>query len=143
MPRFNKVTKDNVRTHWSMIRSRIIDLTTHHIRNNICCILHFYELHTFHANNEILYFEIDNLSRIITFNEHTYTEHLKNVLRKFPFVKNELLIWINSSFIIVKTVYKCFYRFQGKRLSYPIVYQSYRIVRESCCIVRVFYRIVR
>ena len=81
LPRFNKVTKDNVRTHWSMIRSRIIDLTTHHICKNTCCILHFYKLHTCHANNEILYFEIYNLSRIITFNEHTYTEHLNNVLR--------------------------------------------------------------
>ena len=33
--------------------------------------------------------------------------------------------------------------YQAKRLSYPIVYQSYRIVRGSCSIVRVFYRIVR
>ena len=56
LPRFNKVTKDNVLTHWSMIRSRIIDLTTHHIRKNTCCIFHFYELHTCHANNEILQF---------------------------------------------------------------------------------------
>ena len=87
LPRFNKVTKDNVRTHWSMIRSRIIDLTTHHIRKNTCCILHFYELITCKANNEILYFEIYNLSRIIAFNEHTYTEHLNNVLRKFVLSK--------------------------------------------------------
>ena len=74
LPRFNKVTKDNVCNHWSMIRSRIIDLTTHHIRKNTCCILHFYELITCNANNEILYFKIYNLSRIKTFNEHTYTE---------------------------------------------------------------------
>ena len=33
--------------------------------------------------------------------------------------------------------------YQAKRLSYPIIYQSYRMVRESCSIVRVFYRIVR
>ena len=33
--------------------------------------------------------------------------------------------------------------YQAERLSYPIVYQSYRIMRESCSIVRVFYRIVR
>ena len=26
LPRFNKVTKDNIRTHWSMIRSRIIHM---------------------------------------------------------------------------------------------------------------------
>ena len=38
---------------------------------------------------------------------------------------------------------RAFYVYQAKRLSYPIVFQSYRIVRESCSIVRVFYRIVR
>ena len=91
LPRFNKVTKDNVRTH---------------IRKNTCCILHFYELITCKANNEILYFEIYNLSRIIAFNEHTYTEHLNNVLRKFRFVKNELQFWINSSFIFLSCVYQ-------------------------------------
>ena len=36
-----------------------------------------------------------------------------------------------------------FSEYQAKLLSYPIVYQSYRIVCESCSIVRVFYRIVR
>lgn len=38
----------------------------------------------------------------------------------------------------------CFFSvYQAKRLLYPIVYQSYRMVRESCSIVRVLYRIVR
>ena len=33
--------------------------------------------------------------------------------------------------------------YQAKRLSYPIIYQSYRIVCESCSLVLVFYRILR
>ena len=41
LPPFNKVAKDNVHTHWSMIRSRIIDLTTRHLRKNTCYIASF------------------------------------------------------------------------------------------------------
>ena len=42
LPRFHKVTKDNEHTHWSMIRSRIIDLMTHHIRKHTSCIFHLH-----------------------------------------------------------------------------------------------------
>ena len=34
-----------------------------------------------HANNEIPYFEINNILRVITFDEHTYKEHHNNMLR--------------------------------------------------------------
>ena len=65
--------------------------------------------------------------------------NVNNMLRKFRFVKNELLFLINSSFIFLSCVYQvnredrlsAFSVYQAKRLSYPIVYQSYRIVRES------------
>ena len=136
-------------------RSRIIDLTTHHIRKSTCCISFiFTRCIQYHANNEILYFEIYNVSRIITFNERTYTKHLNNMLWKCSFcTKRTVILNILNKFFVyfLSCVFQvnrensssAFSEYQAKLLSYPIVYQSYRIVRETCSIVRVFYRIVR
>ena len=50
-----------------------------------------------HADNEILYFEIYNISRIVRFNEHTYTEHL-NKVEKISFCQKRIVI-LNRFFV--------------------------------------------
>ena len=64
---------------------------------------------------------------------------------------SETFLVLNRFFNLLSCVYQvnledrfsAFPFYQAKRLFYPYEYQSYRIMRESCSYVRVFYRNVR